>query len=66
MWDSTDVRATVTSPALPSVTLRKLGRCPAWSRPTCSLMAPFVRRNDAYGKAAKHKSMVDASTAYNR
>ena len=39
------------------------GRCPAWSRPTCSLIAPFVRRNDAQGKAAKHRSMVDASTA---
>ena len=56
-------RATVTSPVLPSVTLMNVGRCPAWSTPTCSLIAPFVRRNDAHGKAARHKSMVDASTA---
>ena len=35
------------------------------TRPTCSLTAPFVRPNDAHGKAAKHKSMVDPSTAYN-
>ena len=33
------VRATVTSPVSLSVTLTKLGRWPAWSNPTCSLIA---------------------------
>ena len=55
------VRATVTSAVLPSVTLRKLGRWPAWSNPMCSLIAAFVRRNDAHGKTARHKSRLQNS-----
>ena len=42
---------------------RTVAELPKGSRITDYIIAPFVRRNDAHGKAARHKSMVDASTA---